>query len=1123
MKSRSQRILSAGAAAALALLAAYPALADDTELMLLNPDPELAPTPNVMFILDTSGSMTSVEDTIEPYDSTQTYTAGGCDPDRLYWSDVSVPPECGGGTQQFVEKTAFHCDAATRQLEGIGSYTNTMVQYRPDDEGEVSSWQDLEAGNSTDVVECRADSGEHGDGTAGEVYASALAGEEPWTANESEEISWGSSPRNVSYTVYDGNYLNWKATPVDTTMTRNQIMREVTTRVLNSVDNLNVGIMRFNDEDGGAVIQGITDLEQNRAQILDVVDGLTADGFTPLSETLYESALYWKGLAAYYGEEIDEHATDPGALASAEPEVYQQPALDVCAKNYNVLLSDGEPTEDVESQGLVPALPGYGQLLGRTACTDTGDGGCLVDVSEYLFETDLDTEAEGRQNVTTHTIGFTVDLPILRDTALASDGEYFMADDVESLTLALLKIVANISDRAVSFAAPAVSVNTFNRTQNLNQLYLTVFSARTRVHWPGNLKRYEVADGTIVDADGEAAVNPETGFFFEGSRSFWTADEDGNDVTRGGAANQLPDPELRNLYTNNGVPNPKLDLTLNSNELTPSNADSFTDADFGLTGAADEPTREELIRWARGEDLLDEDNNPDTQIRYAMGDPLHSQPAAVVYGGDEEDPDVVVFTATNDGYLHAIDGGDGSELWSFIPKELLPNLSRLYFDPSSNYKNYGIDGDVVPVVRDANNNGIVDQDGEDFVYLIFGLRRGGSGYYALDVTDKNAPELLWHTDLPTFGQSWSTPVVTRMNIDDNTLNENNAVVVIGGGYDAVHDTAAHPSTADGSGAGVHILDLETGDELWRAGRDAGAELTIDLPDRKMNRAIASRIRVLDMSGDGFADRMYAADMGGQVWRFDIANGSIPDELVAGGIIARLGAEGLADPAPADTRRFYNSPDISMFNDENQEGRFLAVSIGSGYRAHPFDQSATDRFFSIRDPDVFRQLTQTEYDNYNIVTDGDLEEVSGAVGVELGIGDRGWKFTLPDDQKVLSDSVTFNNQIMFIGFSPESNAAVATCTPGQGTNFLYTMSVFNGDPIVTNLDDVLPEEADDARREVLAQSGIAPSPTVLFPGSDPDCEGPACSPPPLACVGVECFSPPFNNNPVRTLWTQDGVN
>ena len=112
----------------------------------------------------------------------------------------------------------------------------------------------------------------------------------------------------------------------------------------------------------------------------------------------------------------------------------------------------------------------------------------------------------------------------------------------------------------------------------------------------------------------------------------------------------------------------------------------------------------------------------------------------------------------------------------------------------------------------------------------------------------------------------------------------------------------------------------------------------------------TKVRVIDFSGDGFVDRMYASDMGGQVWRLDIKKGATPGNLVTGGVIARLGAEGLAAPSDAETRRFYNTPDVSMFTDKTQNRRFISVSIGSGYRAHPFDLSAQDRFYSIRDGD-----------------------------------------------------------------------------------------------------------------------------------------------------------------------------
>jgi type IV pilus assembly protein PilY1 len=205
----------------------------------------------------------------------------------------------------------------------------------------------------------------------------------------------------------------------------------------------------------------------------------------------------------------------------------------------------------------------------------------------------------------------------------------------------------------------------------------------------------------------------------------------------------------------------------------------------------------------------------------------------------------------------------------------------------------------------------------------------------------------------------------------------------------------------------------------------------------------------------------------------------------------------------------------------QQRRFIAISIGSGYRAHPFDLTASDRFYSIRDGDVFNQLTQSVYDNYPIVTDSELVEVSGQTQTVITANDRGWKFTLPANQKVLSDSLTFNDEIFFVGFSPDSGAA-ETCSAGAGTNFLYRMEVVNGDPVVSNIEALSPSLSDDARRQALQQGGIAPSPNILFPSPEGDCVGDACSPPPLGCVGVECFDPGFPNFPVRTLWTQDGI-
>src|SRR5690606_29995891 len=100
----------------------------------------------------------------------------------------------------------------------------------------------------------------------------------------------------------------------------------------------------------------------------------------------------------------------------------------------------------------------------------------------------------------------------------------------------------------------------------------------------------------------------------------------------------------------------------------------------------------------------------------------------------------------------------------------------------------------------------------------------------------------------------------------------------------------------------------TGALLWHGSLDG---THADFP--AMQYSIPARVRVLDFDGDGFADRMYAGDMGGQVWRFDITNGASASNLVAGGVIAQLGAAGLASPTLAETRRFYYAPDVASVN------------------------------------------------------------------------------------------------------------------------------------------------------------------------------------------------------------------
>ena len=87
---------------------------------------------------------------------------------------------------------------------------------------------------------------------------------------------------NKSVTVYDGNYLNYRLVPVFVNQSRIGIVQTTSKIILNSIEGVNVGIMRFNSKRGGPVIQEMTDLDTNRTAILNAIDAIVADGWTPV-------------------------------------------------------------------------------------------------------------------------------------------------------------------------------------------------------------------------------------------------------------------------------------------------------------------------------------------------------------------------------------------------------------------------------------------------------------------------------------------------------------------------------------------------------------------------------------------------------------------------------------------------------------------------------------------------------------------------------------------------------------------------------------------------------------------------------------------------------------------------
>ena len=123
--------------------------------------------------------------------------------------------------------------------------------------------------------------------------------------------------------------------------------------------------------------------------------------------------------------------------------------------------------------------------------------------------------------------------------------------------------------------------------------------------------------------------------------------------------------------------------------------------------------------------------------------------------------------------------------------------------------------------RDIGLDGTIDASAGDKAYVFFGLRRGGSMYYALDISNPGSPSFMWKIDPTTpgfseLGQSWSIPVVTKIPGYYDTVNGRKVykpVLIFGAGYDTNKDGTG-VATADSMGRGIFIVDATTGALVW---------------------------------------------------------------------------------------------------------------------------------------------------------------------------------------------------------------------------------------------------------------------------------------------------------------------
>ena len=224
----------------------------------------------------------------------------------------------------------------------------------------------------------------------------------------------------------------------------------------------------------------------------------------------------------------------------------------------------------------------------------------------------------------------------------------------------------------------------------------------------------------------------------------------------------------------------------------------------------------------------------------------------------------IVYTAANDGMLHAFNANTGQEEWAYIPSFVLPRIYTLADKAYSDKHQYFVEG--TPISADICPKApALDCDVNEWkTILVGGLNGGGTGYYALDVTDPANPVFLWEFTDGAMGYSFGKPQITK-------LADGTWVVLLTSGYNncpRVATAAQKDCVKDGTGDGIgylYVLNAGTGAQLTGSPIATGVGSVTD--PSGLGQIVAQT------NSNNVTERVYSGDLYGNLWRFSLKPGA----------------------------------------------------------------------------------------------------------------------------------------------------------------------------------------------------------------------------------------------------------
>lgn len=960
-------------------------------------------------------------------------------------------------------------------------------------------------------------------------------------------------------TRFNGNYINylfWKFTPPENNTAigpnidvrslvpsevRLQVAKKVSSDIVIANPDIRFGVSSFNAPvpGGNSAPGGRIDAfcGATQSNVLTAINGLSASANTPLAETYYEITRYFRGLSRHTG-------TGSGN--------YPSPMQFRCQKNFVIAVTDGFPTydgtfpaNDVDDvadataslpnwDGLAPATsaasyPDFPQFSdGTTGLDQQPEGASLLldDLAKFGYDIDVrksGTDATGGsfedpdfdpQNILTYTVGFAVQNQMLEDAAYyglgghdpdatpATTSGYFTASNASQLTAALQQALNDISARAGSFSSASLNSTSLNVGSRL-------FQARfNSANWTGQLRTVFISTGEGGKCPsipiGKLCLDPQKD---PPTTEQWEASAvlDSQNWNSG-----------RTILT--FEPDAGRGIPFRWGQLSPAQQNALR-----LPSDADGTLRQPRLQYIRGNRA----NESPTGFRVrssVLGDIVNSDPifvgapnSALPFKGyssfraGNSSRMEVVYVGANDGMLHGFRVSDGREVLAYVPNMMFgtsSNLARLAANPYTHI--WGVNGS--PNVADVDLAAPGPSATPNWrSLLVSGMGYGGRGIFALDVTDPasfseaNAASIVkWefsNSNDPDMGFVMNTPSIVKMK-------NGRWAAIFGNGYNSSTEQAA-----------LFIVFLDSPGGTWTAGTHY-VKLPVGSPNNGNGLAGPAAV---DLDGDSLVDYIYAGDLKGRMWQFNV-NSEDPAEWAVGyngtALFAAVDAGGVPQPITA-------TPEVglNLLTGTNKDdlvvyfgtGRYLASGDNTriGQRAQTFygifaDPIATPGSPPIETPaspspgrnSLLQQFVEQEV----TVNSGDRARITSRNPLTIGTH-AGWYIDLFNTngnpaatgpnlgERQISRPILRFGRIVFTTLVPSDDA----CDP-DGSGWLMELDARDGgqprkpslditDDLIVDNNDIYDErDPDDPDDDINisgigSAQGILSTPAVLYVGRE----------------------------------------